>query len=309
MASRRQALPSSSRGAKAGGVSSRPPSALSKGTLNEPKERRALTSSRAEQEGTSIQVAIRCRRRSAKEVDEKSPVIASFSKDINQAVTVELASTASTFGVVSLPPTRTYPFDTVFGPDADQATVYNDVVAPMLDEVLQGYNCTLFAYGQTGTGKTYGFSIYNLTVSLTVNRYTMQGDLNLSPLGNPVANAGIMPRVITNLYNKLETTAADFSVKISYVELYNEELRDLLSHESNEDQLSNSEAATLRIYDDAGKRGIFIQGLEEVLVKDAASAIKILAQGSHRRQVAATKFNDHSRYDLNKKGRLCSEKF
>jgi kinesin family protein 11 len=69
-------------------------------------------------------------------------------------VTVELASVTSTFGVVSLPPTRTYSFDTVFGPEADQAAVYQEVVAPMLDEVLQGYNCTLFAYGQTGTGKT-----------------------------------------------------------------------------------------------------------------------------------------------------------
>lgn len=57
-------------------------------------------------------------------------------------------------GVVTLPPTRTYPFDLVFGPEADQAMIYHDVVSPMLDEVLQGYNCTLFAYGQTGTGKT-----------------------------------------------------------------------------------------------------------------------------------------------------------
>jgi kinesin family member 11 len=124
----------------------------------------------------------------------------------------------------------------------------------------------------------------------------MQGDLNLSPLGNPVANAGMMPRVITNLYQRLETTGADFSVKISFVELYNEELRDLLAYEDAESQEGGSEVATLKIYDDAGKRGIFIQGLEEVLVKDAATAIKLLAQGSHRRQVAATKFNDHSRY-------------
>ena len=58
-------------------------------------------------------------------------------------------------GVVTLPPLRTYPFDLVFGPEADQALIYHEVVAPMLEEVLMGYNCTLFAYGQTGTGKTY----------------------------------------------------------------------------------------------------------------------------------------------------------
>lgn len=124
----------------------------------------------------------------------------------------------------------------------------------------------------------------------------MQGDLNLSPLGNPVANAGMMPRVITNLYHKLETTGADFSVKISFVELYNEELRDLLVSDDNDGYGNDSESVALKIYDDAGKRGVFIQGVEEILVKDAASAIKILSQGSNRRQVAATKFNDHSRF-------------
>jgi len=127
--------------------------------------------------------------------------------------------------------------------------------------------------------------------------YTMQGDLNLSPLGNPVANSGMMPRVITNLYHRLESTGADFSVKVSFIELYNEELRDLLARDFAEGQEGPSESTTLKIYDDVGKRGIFIQGLEEVLVKDAATAIKLLSDGSHRRQVAATKFNDHSRCD------------
>jgi kinesin family protein 11 len=49
---------------------------------------------------------------------------------------------------------KTYDFDHVFGPEADQGMVYQHVVGPILDEVLSGYNCTIFAYGQTGTGKT-----------------------------------------------------------------------------------------------------------------------------------------------------------
>lgn len=49
---------------------------------------------------------------------------------------------------------KLYNFDHVFGEQADQSMLYNDVVAPVLNEVLQGYNCTIFAYGQTGTGKT-----------------------------------------------------------------------------------------------------------------------------------------------------------
>jgi kinesin family member 11 len=99
-------------------------------------------------------VAIRCRRRSEREVQENSPIIVSSQGARSQELSIETAAPTSSLGLVSLPPTRTYPFDLVYGPEADQAMVYQDVVAPMLEEVLQGYNCTLFAYGQTGTGKT-----------------------------------------------------------------------------------------------------------------------------------------------------------
>lgn len=49
---------------------------------------------------------------------------------------------------------KVYQFDQVFGPDADQSLIYQDVVVPILNDVFDGYNCTIFAYGQTGTGKT-----------------------------------------------------------------------------------------------------------------------------------------------------------
>lgn len=51
--------------------------------------------------------------------------------------------------------TKTFQFDRVFGPDSKQVDVYKSVVNPLIEEVLQGYNCTVFAYGQTGTGKTF----------------------------------------------------------------------------------------------------------------------------------------------------------
>ncbi len=103
---------------------------------------------------TNIQVVIRCRRRSDREIQENSPIIVSTQGARGQDITIETAAPTSALGLVTLPPTRTYPFDLVFGPEADQAMIYHDVVSPMLEEVLQGYNCTLFAYGQTGTGKT-----------------------------------------------------------------------------------------------------------------------------------------------------------
>lgn len=102
----------------------------------------------------NIKVVVRCRRRSEREIQASSPIIVSSGGPRSQEVTVEMAAPTSTLGIISLPPSKTYPFDLVFGPEADQAMIYQDVVHPMLEEVLKGYNCTLFAYGQTGTGKT-----------------------------------------------------------------------------------------------------------------------------------------------------------
>jgi len=104
---------------------------------------------------TNIQVVIRCRRRSECEIRDNSPIIVSSNGAKSHDVTIETSTPVSSLGIVTLPPTRTYPFDLVFGPEADQALIYHNVVSPMLDEMLMGYNCTLFAYGQTGTGKTY----------------------------------------------------------------------------------------------------------------------------------------------------------
>lgn len=115
------------------------------------------TPTRAKDDGdaTNIQVVIRCRGRSEREKTENSPIIVEAGGSHRREVLIETGVPPSSMGGVKMPQTRTYPFDHVFGPEADQTTIYHDVVAPMLGEVLSGYNCTLFAYGQTGTGKTY----------------------------------------------------------------------------------------------------------------------------------------------------------
>ena len=114
---------------------------------------------------SNIQVVIRCRHRSDREIQENSPMIVTSTGARSTDITIETSAPVSSLGMVTLPPTRTYPFDLVFGPEADQAMIYHDVVSPMLDEVLQGYNCTLFAYGQTGTGKTYASILYFILIS------------------------------------------------------------------------------------------------------------------------------------------------
>src|SRR5436309_14982790 len=85
-----------------------------------------------------------------------------------------------------------------------------------VNQMLSGYNCTIFAYGQTGTGKTY----------------TMSGDM-ADTLGLLSDAAGIIPRVLYWLFQRLETDQIECSVKCSFIELYNEELRDLLSIDDN----------------------------------------------------------------------------
>ena len=102
--------------------------------------------------------------RSPQELAQTSPIITTTAGALTKSITVEttpLASsslatftTASSYGGSHAPSTKTYPFDKVFGPEADQTMVFGEVAEGMLDEVLAGYNCTIFAYGQTGTGKT-----------------------------------------------------------------------------------------------------------------------------------------------------------
>jgi kinesin family protein 11 len=114
----------------------------------------------------------------------------------------------------------------------------------------------------------------------------MSGDItDVRPLPD---NAGIIPRVLDSLFNKLELEETENSVKCSFIELYNEELRDLLSTDDN---------VKLKIFDDNNKKGhsaTLVQGMEECHLKSATQGIKLLSDGSHKRQVAATKCNDLS---------------
>ena len=137
--------------------------------------------------------------------------------------------------------------------------------------MLKGFNCTIFAYGQTGTGKTY----------------TMSGDMT-DTLGLLSDAAGIIPRVLHSLFRKLENDESECSVKCSFIELYNEELKDLLAVDEN---------TKLKLFEDSQKKGhsaTIVQGMEESHIKSAHEGIRLLQEGSHKRQVAATKCNDLS---------------
>ncbi|XP_035742854.1 kinesin-like protein Klp61F [Vespa mandarinia] len=168
---------------------------------------------------------------------------------------------------------KKFTFDKVFGPLSKQIDVYKAVVSPLLEEVLAGYNCTVFAYGQTGTGKTF----------------TMEGVSNDPALHwQSDTTAGIIPRTLSHLFDELRLLEAqEYTVRISFLELYNEELFDLLS--------PNDDASKIRLYEDTSRKGaVIIHGLEEVTVHNKSEVYKILEKGSEKRQTAVTLMNAQS---------------
>ena len=99
----------------------------------------------------------------------------------------------------SFPPLLFAQADNVFSDDASQEEVYRRVAEPIEDDVIAGFSCVIFAYGQTGTGKTH----------------TMEGNLEK---GNPMA--GIIPRMCESLFDKLVLQQSNFTLKVTAVELY-----------------------------------------------------------------------------------------
>jgi kinesin family protein 11 len=163
---------------------------------------------------------------------------------------------------------KTYSFDRVFGSNSSQKFVYETSVQPLVDEVLAGFSCTVFAYGQTGTGKTH----------------TMEGVLSEEEVHE---QAGIIPRSVHAIFQTLESFKKDYSVKVSFLELYNEELLDLLAAEAT--------TTELKIFEDiGGKKGIVVQGLEEIAVDNAGEVFQQLQLSQSRRRVAETKMNKNS---------------
>ncbi|KAF9103129.1 kinesin motor protein cin8 [Mortierella sp. AM989] len=206
----------------------------------------------------NIQVVVRIRSRSEREVRENSPIaVQAHNKEI---------LVPSTLG--DRAPSKSYSFDRVFM-YSDQECIYNEIVTPILDEVLTGYNCTIFAYGQTGTGKTF----------------TMEGDLRDS-YGECSRDAGVIPRTLYTLFAALERKNTEYTVRVSFLELYNEEVKDLLA--------PDDDRKAVKIFDSIKKQGPLIQGLEEVSVFNAMQGIEALRKGSAKRTVAATKSNDKS---------------
>ncbi|XP_062499722.1 kinesin-like protein KIF11 [Corticium candelabrum] len=212
----------------------------------------------------NIQVVVRCRPLQRNETKESSGSVIQCLTDRREVRVKQEISDKGTC--------KTFTFDKVFGPDSTQLEVYRTVVEPIVDEVLQGYSCTVFAYGQTGTGKTY----------------TMEGERSSNCSSwedDPLT--GIIPRTLQHFFLKLNDQSIEYSVRVSFLELYNEELFDLLS--------SNDDNSRLRLFEDPVRKGsVVVQGLEEVTVHSKEEVYRILQEGTQKRITAATLMNAHS---------------
>ncbi|XP_061491522.1 kinesin-like protein KIF11 [Rhineura floridana] len=220
-----------------------------------------------DEKGKNIQVVVRCRPFNA--IERKAN-----SYSVVECECGRKEVSVRTGGMMDKTSRKTYTFDMVFGAQAKQIDVYRSVVCPILDEVLMGYNCTVFAYGQTGTGKTF-----TMEGERSPNEeYTWEED----PL------AGIIPRTLHQIFEKLAESGTEFSVKVSLLEIYNEELFDLLNP-------SPDVGERLQMFDDPrNKRGVIIKGLEEITVHNKDEVYQILERGAAKRTTAATYLNQYS---------------
>ena len=159
--------------------------------------------------------------------------------------------------------------DHALGQDSTQKDVFDVVGWPMVDHCMDGFNSTIFAYGQTGSGKTH----------------TMMGEImdddNLSE------NAGLIPRVFEALFSVISEKASDeygYSVRCSFLEIYNEEITDLL----------DPSLTGLQIRDGDSSAGVYVQGLSERQVLNVDDVLDLIQAGSKNRSIAATRMNDRS---------------
>ncbi|CAF3566817.1 unnamed protein product [Rotaria sordida] len=158
---------------------------------------------------------------------------------------------------------KVYVFDKVFRPDATQEKVYNEAAKEIVKDVLTGYNGTIFAYGQTSSGKTH----------------TMEGIMSSD------GQQGIIPRIVQDIFNHIYTLDANlqFQIKVSYFEIYLDKIRDLL----------DVTRTNLAVHEDKN-RVPYVKGVTERFVSSPDEVFEIMEEGKTNRHISVTNMNEHS---------------
>uniref|UniRef100_A0A0R3RG82 Kinesin-like protein n=1 Tax=Elaeophora elaphi TaxID=1147741 RepID=A0A0R3RG82_9BILA len=195
-------------------------------------------------------IQVFCRVRPLNSMEEKgdSKFVPKFSSDSQEAISVA---------------GKVYVFDKVFKPTSTQEEVYMGAAYHIVQDVLSGYNGTVFAYGQTSSGKTH----------------TMEGVFGDSD------KQGIIPRIVQDIFNHIYNMDVDleFHIKVSYFEIYNEKIRDLL----------DVTKMNLAIHEDKN-RVPYVKGATERFVSSPEEVMACIDEGKNNRHVAVTNMNEHS---------------
>lgn len=188
-------------------------------------------------------------------------------KNINSVNCVEVDKSNNQISVLKQDnpnETKTFQYDFVYPIGTAQRQIYDEVGFPLVEAVFEGYNGTIFAYGQTGCGKTF----------------TMMGEYNNLEL------RGIIPNAFSHIFGYIsnDSNSKKFLVRCTFLEIYNEEIRDLLGKDS---------AKKLEIREDP-KAGIFVKDLNFQQVKNSNELETALSVGHKNRHVGETAMNQES---------------
>ena len=199
----------------------------------------------------SVKVIVRMRPLNSSEKSKNCQVIIQIDRESNSC-TIQNPKT-------SIP--KFFTFDSVFDTGISQQELYDETAFQLVESVIEGYNGTIFAYGQTGCGKTF----------------TMSGSAE---------NKGIIPNSFSHIFEaiSLADSSKMFLVRCSYLEIYNEEVRDLLEFDPS---------LKLELKESKDK-GIFVKGLSQKLVKSVQEIEKMMSYGTSHRITKETNMNEKS---------------
>lgn len=164
---------------------------------------------------------------------------------------------------------KVYSADNVFATHEDNSKVYDHIAKRLVRRVMEGYHGTVFAYGMTGTGKTF----------------SMQGT---------ASSPGVIPLAITDIFSYIrETPSREFLLRVSYLEIYNEKIHDLLSMSTAGGIGGTGGQEEIKLREDS-KRGVYASPLKEEIVQSPTQLLRVIARGDQARRTASTQFNARS---------------
>ncbi|RKF75500.1 Kinesin-like protein KIN-7D, mitochondrial [Golovinomyces cichoracearum] len=161
-----------------------------------------------------------------------------------------------------------YYYDNVFTSHDNNAKVYDSCAKRLVRRVMEGYHGTVFAYGMTGTGKTF----------------SMQGT---------ATSPGVIPLAITDIFSYIrETPSREFLLRVSYLEIYNEKIHDLLIPSAS-NGVASPQTEEIKLREDS-KRGVYASSLKEEIVQSPTQLLRVIARGDQARRTSSTQFNSRS---------------